>query len=112
MGNKYLPLTDVQRSYLYGRNKKLFAKDREIGTFISDGYIYDVYKVPKGKPLANGEYMCYEYWSVMRNYSNSDYAKMHISGNINILDHIAAYEEMGNCSLSDLRLEKAGLFFK
>ena len=24
MGNKYLPLTDVQRSYLYGRNKKLF----------------------------------------------------------------------------------------
>ena len=95
-----------------GRNKKLFAKDREIGTFISDGYIYDVYKVPKGKPLANGEYMCYEYWSVMRNYSNSDYAKMHISGNINILDHIAAYEEMSDCSLSDLRLEKAGLFFK
>ena len=95
-----------------GRYKKLFGKNQEIGTFISDGYIYDVYKVPKGKPLANGKYMCYEYWSVMRNYSKSDYAKLHVSGNINILDHIAAYEEMSDSTLTGLGLEKVGLYFK
>jgi hypothetical protein len=56
--------------------------------------------------------MCYEYWSVLRNYSDNDYAKLHVSGNINILDHIDAYEELGNDALSGLGLERAGLFFK
>ena len=48
----------------------------------------------------------------MRNYSKSDYAKLHVSGNINILDHIAAYEEMSDSTLTGLGLEKVGLYFK
>lgn len=95
-----------------GRDDKLLSKAESLGSFYSNGYTYDVYRKPKGKPLANGNYMCYEYWSVLRNYSVNNYAKMRMSGNINILDHIDAFEELGNCSLSGLAMERAGIYFK
>lgn len=95
-----------------GRDDKLLSKAESLGSFCSNGYTYDVYRLPKGKPLANGNYMCYEYWSVLRNYSVNNYAKMRMSGNINILDHIDAFEELGDCSLSGLAMERAGIYFK
>ena len=95
-----------------GRYEDLLKNAESLGSFTSDSYIYDVYRVPKGKPFANGRYMCYEYWSVLRNYSDNDYAKLKISGNINILDHISAYEELGDDALSALGIDRAGLFIK
>lgn len=95
-----------------GRDDKLLSKAESLGSFCSNGYTYDAYRIPKGKPLANGNYMCYEYWSVLRNYSVNNYAKMRMSGNINILDHVEAFEKLGDCSLSGLAMERAGIYFK